>query len=72
MPKLVKRSLQLAGHATSLALEEAFWEALEAAAAVRGLPLTALVGEIDAVRAEGGGGSLASACRVYALRVARE
>ncbi|MCA6255660.1 MAG: ribbon-helix-helix domain-containing protein, partial [Phenylobacterium sp.] len=47
---LAKRSLNLAGHATSLALEPEFWTALEALAAARGLRLAALVAEIDAGR----------------------
>ncbi|MCA6246771.1 MAG: ribbon-helix-helix domain-containing protein [Phenylobacterium sp.] len=62
---LRKRSLNLAGHATSLALEPEFWTALEALAAARGLRLAALVAEIDAGR---GARPLASACRVAALR----
>ncbi|MCA6258128.1 MAG: ribbon-helix-helix domain-containing protein [Phenylobacterium sp.] len=62
---LRKRSLNLAGHATSLALEPEFWTALEALAAARGLRLAALVAEIDAGR---GDRPLASACRVAALQ----
>ncbi|MCA3724803.1 MAG: ribbon-helix-helix domain-containing protein [Phenylobacterium sp.] len=62
---LAKRSLNLAGHATSLALEPEFWTALEALAAARGLRLAALVAEIDAGR---GARPLASACRVAALQ----
>lgn len=68
MSGLVKRSLQVAGHATSVALEPEFWTALEAMAGRRGLPLGALVAEIDAARA---GRPLASACRVAALGFAR-
>ena len=47
---LAKRSLNLAGHATSLALEPEFWAVLEAMASTRGLRLSALVAEIDAGR----------------------
>ncbi len=61
---LRKRSVNLSGHATSLALEPAFWAALEAIAAARGLSLARLIAEIDAVRADQ---ALASACRVMAL-----
>lgn len=61
---LRKRSLNLAGHATSMALEPEFWAALEALAAARGLSLAGLVGEIDRTR---GDRPLASACRVAAL-----
>lgn len=46
----VKRSITIAGHPTSISLEPGFWRALEAAAAARGLPLSALVAEIDALR----------------------
>ena len=44
MKTLRKRSVVLAGHATSLALEPEFWAALEELARVRGLSLAALVG----------------------------
>lgn len=46
----VKRSITIAGHQTSISLEPVFWHALEAAAAARRLPLSALVAEIDALR----------------------
>ena len=46
----VKRSVTIAGHPTSISLEPVFWSALEAAARARGLPLSALVAEIDARR----------------------
>lgn len=62
---LQKRSVHLAGHATSLALEPEFWAALEALAAARSLRLSALLAEIDAGRGER---PLASACRVVALQ----
>jgi predicted DNA-binding ribbon-helix-helix protein len=65
---LRKRSLLLAGHATSLALEPEFWAVLEEMAAVQGLSLSALIAAIDADR---GLSLLASACRVRALRWAR-
>lgn len=48
----VKRSVTIAGHETSLALEPIFWSALEAAAAGQRLPLNALVARIDAGRLE--------------------
>ncbi|WP_375250113.1 ribbon-helix-helix domain-containing protein [Sphingomonas sp.] len=46
----VKRSITIAGHATSISLEPVFWQALERAAVARALPLSALVGQIDALR----------------------
>ena len=45
-----KRSVLIAGHATSISLEPMFWRALEAAARERGCPVNALVAEIDAER----------------------
>ena len=45
-----KRSVLIAGHATSISLEPIFWKALEEAASERGRPLNALVAEIDAER----------------------
>jgi predicted DNA-binding ribbon-helix-helix protein len=65
---LEKRSLILAGHKTSLALEPAFWAALEAMAADRGTPLAALIQEIDESRE---GDNLTSAVRVAVLGWAR-
>ena len=46
----VKRSITIAGHETSVSLEPIFWEALESAARDRGLPLSALVAQIDHAR----------------------
>ena len=48
----VKRSVLIAGHATSISLEPMFWSALEDAAKARGCPINALVAEIDAERLE--------------------
>lgn len=45
-----KRSVLIAGHQTSISLEPAFWEALEAAARERGCPVNSLVADIDAAR----------------------
>jgi predicted DNA-binding ribbon-helix-helix protein len=45
-----KRSVLIAGHQTSISLEPIFWLALEAAARERGMPLNALVAEVDAAR----------------------
>lgn len=67
-PGLRKRSLLLAGHATSVALEPEFWAALEAMASARGIGLAALIASIDDAR---GDRPLASACRVAALAQAQ-
>lgn len=56
--------MNLAGHATSLALEPEFWTALERAAADETLSLAGLIQRIDSARGER---PLASACRVFAL-----
>ena len=48
----VKRSVTIAGHETSIALEPVFWNALEQAASERKLPLNALIARIDAGRLE--------------------
>ena len=64
---LTKRSFTLAGHRTSVALEPEFWAVIETAAAARGISLAALLGELDAARAETGA-PLASTLRVFALR----
>jgi predicted DNA-binding ribbon-helix-helix protein len=63
----LKRSVSLAGHATSLALEPEFWAVLEVMAQTRGASLTGLIQAIDAGR---GRRPLASACRVAALEFA--
>jgi predicted DNA-binding ribbon-helix-helix protein len=68
LKRLRKRSISLAGHATSLALEPAFWEVLEDCAKARRLSLAALVVNIDASRGEA---PLASACRLTALEFAK-
>ncbi len=60
-----KRSMTIAGHRTSVALEPEFWTALEALATERSLPLAALVAEIDGARTPDR--NLASAIRVAVL-----
>jgi predicted DNA-binding ribbon-helix-helix protein len=61
---LRKRSFQLAGHRTSVALEPEFWAVLDAVARQRGSSLAAVVTEVDTDRAT----PLASALRVFALQ----
>ncbi|GAA3698479.1 hypothetical protein GCM10022268_06080 [Sphingomonas cynarae] len=64
----VKRSITIAGHQTSISLEPLFWQALEAAAAARALPLSALVAQIDALRIGGvDPPNLASALRTWLI-----
>lgn len=63
--RVVKRSLAVAGHRTSVSLESAFWEELKRIALEKGCSLAALVAEVDAARGEA---NLSSALRVFALR----
>ncbi|MDB5412602.1 MAG: hypothetical protein JWR10_937 [Rubritepida sp.] len=65
---LSKRSVRLAGHATSIALEPEFWAALEREATRRGATLATVIAEQDAART-GAEEPLASRLRVFALRV---
>ena len=46
----VKRSIEIAGHKTSISLEPLFWDMLKQAAGREGVPLNALVARIDAER----------------------
>ena len=62
---LIKRSFSLAGHRTSVALEEPFWTVLLRMAETRGQTLSALVAAADAEREPDQ--PLASALRVMAL-----
>ena len=62
--RLRKRSVLVAGHRTSVSLEDAFWEVLKELADRRGLSINQLVAEVD----EGRSGNLSSALRVYVLR----
>ena len=65
---IVKRSIAVAGHRTSVSLEAPFWEALREIAAARGVSVQRLVGEVDAGR---GGQNLSSALRVFVLDTVR-
>ena len=61
---VVKRSIVIAGHKTSVSLEDAFWEALKEIAADRRLTLSDLVATIDSSRTQG---NLSSAIRLFVL-----
>jgi len=63
-----KRSVRVAGHPTSVSVEEAFWRALKEIAARRGASLNDLITEIDRRRA----GNLSSAIRAFVLEEVRE
>jgi predicted DNA-binding ribbon-helix-helix protein len=49
----VKRSVEIAGHKTSISLEPLFWDMLRAAAEQEGVPINALVARVDAERIAG-------------------
>jgi predicted DNA-binding ribbon-helix-helix protein len=61
---VVKRSIVIAGHKTSVSLEDAFWKALKEIAGARELTLSDLVASIDTDRRQG---NLSSAIRLFVL-----
>jgi predicted DNA-binding ribbon-helix-helix protein len=61
---VVKRSVVLAGHKTSVSLEDAFWQALKDIATSRRTTLSNLIGSIDTERQQG---NLSSALRLFVL-----
>jgi predicted DNA-binding ribbon-helix-helix protein len=66
--QVVKRSIVIAGHKTSVSLEDAFWNGLKEIAASRDMALSDLVAAIDSARHHG---NLSSAIRLYVLGVYR-
>ena len=68
----VKRSIEIAGHKTSISLEPLFWTLLRTAASDEGVPINALVARIDAERLEAQTPpGLASAIRVWLVARSR-
>ncbi|MDE1973397.1 MAG: ribbon-helix-helix domain-containing protein [Hyphomicrobiales bacterium] len=61
---VVKRSIVIAGHKTSVSLEDAFWNGLKDVATSRRMTLSDLVGAIDTERRQG---NLSSAIRLFVL-----
>jgi len=61
---VVKRSIVIAGHKTSVSLEDAFWKGLKEIASGRSTTLSDLVASIDADRRHG---NLSSALRLFVL-----
>ena len=61
---VVKRSIVIAGHKTSVSLEDAFWKGLKEIASGRDLTLSEMVSTIDTARAHG---NLSSAIRLFVL-----
>lgn len=66
---VAKRSVVIAGHRTSVSLEEPFWEALKEIAAEHKQPIAEFIATIDAGRA---GNNLSSAIRVTILQHYRD
>ncbi|MEM6781266.1 MAG: ribbon-helix-helix domain-containing protein [Pseudomonadota bacterium] len=60
---VVKRSVMIAGHATSVSLEQPFWDELQKIAKAESKSLNALITEIDDIK----DGNLSSALRLYIL-----
>lgn len=61
---VVKRSIVIAGHKTSVSLEDAFWKGLKEIADQRNVTLSDLVANIDSQRRHG---NLSSAIRLFVL-----
>jgi predicted DNA-binding ribbon-helix-helix protein len=61
---VVKRSIVIAGHKTSVSLEDAFWGGLKETAHRQQMTLSTMVGEIDTGRQQG---NLSSAIRLFVL-----
>jgi predicted DNA-binding ribbon-helix-helix protein len=61
---VVKRSIVIAGHKTSVSLEDAFWKGLKEIADARGMTLSDIVANIDSQRRHG---NLSSAIRLFVL-----
>ena len=59
-----KRSVEIAGHRTSVSIEQPFWDALKDLADRDGVSVNELIARIDGAR----GNNLSSAIRVYVLR----
>jgi predicted DNA-binding ribbon-helix-helix protein len=61
---VIKRSIVIAGHKTSVSIEDAFWTALKEIAQARQQSVAELIGSIDGTRR---GANLSSAIRVFVL-----
>lgn len=65
---VTKRSIVIAGHKTSVSLEDAFWDELRSFAEQQRMTLSSVVNDIDTKR---DGGNLSSAIRLFVLERAR-
>jgi predicted DNA-binding ribbon-helix-helix protein len=69
---IVKRSIVIAGHKTSVSLEDAFWVCVRGIAKDRRRTISQLLDRIDADRRHGGNGNLSSAIRLFVLGFYRD
>jgi predicted DNA-binding ribbon-helix-helix protein len=67
--QVIKRSILIAGHRTSVSLEDAFWHGLKEIASIRDMTLSDLVAAIDSARHHG---NLSSVIRLFVLDFYRE
>lgn len=67
-PRIVKRSVVVAGHRTSVSLEGPFWDELKRIAETRRVSLNQLVAEVDGIRQ----GNLSSALRLLVLETLKD
>ncbi|MEO1657892.1 MAG: ribbon-helix-helix domain-containing protein [Pseudomonadota bacterium] len=67
---LVKRSVSLDGHRTSVALEQMFWDEIDALAKRQGLSVSGLISQVD--RGRHTDQNLASALRLAVLEALRQ
>ena len=64
MSPVLKRSIVIAGHKTSISLEDEFWDSLKEIASDRGMSVGAMIGAIDGGRKHA---NLSSAIRLFVL-----
>jgi predicted DNA-binding ribbon-helix-helix protein len=64
---MIKRSVRISGHPTSISIETVFWDALRGIAANLRLSVNALIAAVDAER----NGNLSSAIRIFVLEACR-
>ena len=69
MSPILKRSVVIAGHKTSISVEDEFWDRLKEIAGERSMTLAAMIGEIDGNRKHA---NLSSAIRLFVLGVYRD
>ena len=67
--RVLKRSIVIAGHKTSVSLEDEFWRAFKEIADQRDLSVSELAAVVDAERAHD---NLSSAIRLFVLRFHRD